>query len=543
MHILSLEKSNSHFGGTSGGEVFKQKVSIFTEIIRGAEDTLLLLAMRWRNLRNPLSKWGILAGILFLGFIMLVSINLGYAVRIMALQGNETASGIFALSWILSLQRNEIGEVGAITLGGALAAAIFAPFTGSSTLTLAPVEDLQGLRLSRLHRFFDSFLINCISGIGILQLAALTAITSVLSLDGFRGPALIVTWMVWIFIIALTTTIGWILEWSLRRWGKAARWRAAFFLLAGIGVALALDPYRGRTLFGIGDLYASMMKSAGSGTLVGFVVPMLIMIAIILVTMFLGLLATREALNLPAPVLQRVKERKYKKFKNNPEDITTKIVLNSVWRTPEARRPILSVVAIGIPALMIVSLSENIEAAIMLAVPLAVSLSCGVNVFGILGGGMSWLGTQPRIVKIIPSIAGALQVLTTLFLVVILWTASFISGNTDPETGARLLVGGIVAATLSTIISLDLSIRHPIRARLSGRGDALIPPLAALNYLVRLLIFACLPAALAASAQPEMQLPIVLICIILYVFAIKVLTDRFSNPVVRSKIIAEVSAN
>ncbi len=512
------------------------------EIGRGINDTLLLIAMRWRGARHPLARWGMGVGgvILLLGIIM--SINVGYAIRIMASQGEDSAAGIFAMSWILSLQRNEIGDIGAIVLGGALAAAVFAPFTGSSTLGLAPVEDLYGLRLSRLHRFFDSLIINCVSGIGLLQLLALTGITSVLSIEANRGPALVVAWVIWIFVITLTTAIGWSLEWGLRRFGPSTRWKVGGTVVAGLTIAVILDPNHGRTVFGVGRMYSSFMDSANSGTFVGFLLPFLAALLIVFVTAILGMTATRQALALPATVSQRVKVRKARKTPKNQTVLATLLLWNILWRTPEVRRPIIAVLAIGIPGMLLAELDANLETAILLAVPLAVALSAGVNIFAVIGPGMSWLAAQPRILTRMFKVAAVTQAVVTLVIMMLLWGVSFIAGKTTTDAGLRIFIGGIVAGCLASLVSMELSIRRPMRARLSGRGDSLIPPLTALSYLIYLIVFACIPATVFSGAYSEIQIAAVVMSILVFLVWNKWQEERFINPANRSRIVAEVAS-
>jgi len=512
------------------------------EIGRGFLDSALLISMKWHGIRNPAVKWALVLSAFVLAGGVLIAINLGYVIKVMALQGNDTAAGVFALSWLSSLQRNEIGDIGAITLGGALAAAVFAPFTGSSTLSLVPVEDLHGIRLNRLHRFFDSFLTNCISGIGLLQLIALTAITSVLSLDSSRGPALIVTWTLWIFVVLLATTIGWTLEWSLRKYGIKMRYRVAGFILTGLGIAVWFDPDHGRTVFGLGKVYTDMMESASNGTVQGFLTGFLPAVGLVLIALFTGLLATRYALAHPTPNTLNSKDRRPHKTSTNITTLSTRLLLDTLWRTPEVRRPILAVLVVGIPGLMLADMTENLETALLLAVPLAVALAAGVNLFAVFGPGMSWLASQPRVLTGVFTAAAWTQFLTTIAVMMTLWLSSYVVGKTTLEVGVRLLAGSVIAGALATIMSMELSIRKPIRARLSGRGDALVPPITALAYMFWLIFFACIPAILLEGAYPQLRLFASVFIVGLFLVITRSQRNRFANPAIRSKIVSEVAA-
>ena len=517
-------------------------VPIYRDALAGMRDTMLLVRARWRAVRNPAARWGILAGSLFLLMGLFLAANTAFLVRGLAQQGIDSTGGTFAITWIISLQRGELGDVGAITIGGALIAAIFAPFTGSSTLSLTPVEDLQGVRLARSHRYFDSFLINCISGIGLLQLLALTGIASVLTLAGDKGPAMLLTWLIWVLVVALTTTIGWTLEWVLRKWGRGIR-----RLLGALGVVaiislVASDTESARSLFGIGTPYATLIRGAAQGESTLILLASAGIIVGILILLVFGLAVTRKALAYPAPVPNIAKNRRAGKMPLNPTALMTKLLFLTLWRTPECRRPVLGILGLGLPALLFIPLTENLETAIMLAVPLAVSLAWGVNVFGVLGSGMTWLSAQPRTIGQAPRVAAAMQFVLTVLLIILLYLASYLSGNAPEGAGQRLLVGSIIAGSLSAAVSINLSVRHPMRARLSGRGDSLVSPVTALNYLLRLVFLACAPAFLVMATGTTLQLFYTITFLVLALAGVAWADIAWHKPKVRARVVAEVSA-
>lgn len=520
----------------------EKPLSFWQEIVAGTKDTRLLLSARWRAVRNPAARWGIALGAIILIFGLYLTSNTAFLVKALATQGIDTAGGTFAITWILSLQRGELGDVGAITIGGALVAAIFAPFTGSSTLSLAPIEDLQGVRLARSHRYFDALVINAVSGIGLLQLLALTGITSVLTLDGEKGFAMLLTWVIWVLVVILTTTIGWSLEWVLRKWGKQVR-RALGAIGALIVVALVvIDTESAKSLYGVGDPYAQLIRGAADGNSALVLVTLPVLAAAGLAMLWLGVLATRSALSYPAPVLNLSKNRRVRRLPRNMTALMTRLLVNTLWRTPECRRPLIGIIAIGIPALLFIPLNENLETAIVLAVPLAVSLAWGVNVFGVIGSGMTWLTAQPRVIGQAPRVAAMMQFLLTVSLILMLYLASYLSGNASEGAGQRLLVGAIIAGSLSAAVSINLSISHPIRARLSGRGDSLVPPLTSLNYLFRLLFFACMPAFLVIATATTLQLIITIDLLIIALALVAWAEIRWRKPEVRARVVAEVAA-
>lgn len=516
--------------------------ALLGEAALGARETALLIKWRWRTIRSGTVRAIITVGAFIVLSGLITAANLGATIRVFAAQGSETAAGIFATTWLIDLERNTLGDVGAIALGAIAFAAFFAPFTGSSTLSLAPVEDLHGLRPSRLHRYFDSLLINAVSGIGLLQLLTLTGIASVLTLDGTKTFAIFFAWIIWACLVSLATGVGWTLEWVIRKFGKRLRLLMGAISLVIVGIAIYLDPAHGQTLFGLGNAFAETLRQASSGRAEILAIPFLIATLILITLLLLGIYSARQSLALPLPIVHRKQERKSTSIKGGHIRQTSMLLAAVIWRTAESRRPIIAVVLFGIPGMATVELSGNIETGVMLAVPLAIALAWGVNLFAVLGQGMSWLNSQPKLLSFIPPVAAVLQALLTVGLVFILWITAFVTSNSNLAGGGRLISGATVAGFLAATISQALSIFKPIRARLSGRGDALVPPLTALGYLVALMIFAVAPAASIAALPVWWRLISTLGVIVLSAILLGVLHSKWSNPERRSRVVATVAS-
>jgi hypothetical protein len=518
------------------------KSGYWTEVREGFQTTKLLLTLRWRMIRNPKAKIGITLGLLFLLFGITISINLGYAVQIASQQAN-TVSSIYAHIWIQSLQFGTMASIGAFAVGGAVVVALFAPFTGSSTLALFPTEDMEAIRLPRAHRYFDSFIINIISGIGLLQLITLTGVTSLITLDGERLPALIFTWSIWALLIAVTTTVGWTLEWVLRKWGKAKRRVIGLIGFSILSLVVASDPHHGSTLFGASAKYTKTLRSSLHGWNLHIVLIILIAIVAFFSTVFVGVASTRKALALPAPASATYKERKNHTLGNSVLTVSTRLLLRILWRTAECRRPIFAILLIGMPTLALVHLDSVVQNTIGISIPLAIALAWGVNIFGVLGTGMPWLSSQPKIMKYLPRIAALLQFLLTFILLTALWAVSLISKNTTVSNAPIVLLMGAASAALVTAVSLDLSIRRPIRTRLSGRGDALVPPITALAYMIRLVALALIPTVVTAAGLNKTKETIAFIAMFLFSIIILAIQEyRWNNPEVRANVVIKVSA-
>jgi small basic protein len=195
------------------------------------------------------------------------------------------------------------------------------------------------------------------------------------------------------------------------------------------------------------------------------------------------------------------------------------------------------------PTLALVHLDSVVQNTIGISIPLAIALAWGVNIFGVLGTGMPWLSSQPKIMKYLPRIAALLQFLLTFILLTALWAVSLISKNTTVSNAPIVLLMGAASAALVTAVSLDLSIRRPIRTRLSGRGDALVPPITALAYMIRLVALALIPTVVTAAGLNKTKETIAFIAMFLFSIIILAIQEyRWNNPEVRANVVIKVSA-
>lgn len=517
--------------------------TFWQEMRQGWAATRLLVALRWRMVRSRPARMAIFVGLAMVLFGVLLAINLGYAVQLATQQG-DTVSGIYARVWVRSLQGGSMAGIGALAVGGAVLVAFFAPFTGTSTLALAPLEDLEAIRPPRAHRFFDALLLNAVSGIGVVQMLALTAVAGLLTIDGARLPAFTFTWSVWMFLIVLTTAVGWSLEYVIRKHGRVRRNLIGLGALAAVALAVALDENHGATLFGAADVYTYVIRLGVGGWSMGIAIAIGLMLACSAALVVAGVQATRMALRLPAPSLRVSRRHRSGKVRALPPSLLGLLLLvRTIVRTTECRRPLIAVAVVGLPAMFFLGLDENVEIAVALAIPLTVALAWGVNVFAVLGTGMPWLASQPHLLGPLLRAAAALQFLTTSVLLFLMWFSAEIAGKAPPGVGVRLVVSGLISTLLVTAASAYLAVFRPRRTRLSGRGDSLVPPLTALGYLGWLvLLSAYAPLVLSLPASPEQTMMLLGAAVVLAFAWLAFVDVGWRTPRVRAKVVETVGA-
>lgn len=508
----------------------------------GFSATGLLIRLRWRMIRSRFFKIGLVFAFLLFFPVAYSVINMGYLVEIAATQTGESAASIYAQAWLTSLDAGNIAPLGALAIGGAVAVAFFAPFTGTSTLSLVSSDDLLSVRPNRKHRFWDSLLINASSGIGLLQLVTLTAVTSLITLDGERIWALLFTWALWFFLVSVNTTLGFSLEWLHRKWGPRKRKIMAMAGLAILAVAILLDDKKGSDLFGSAKYYTKTLRLSVENFNPWSVWIILFLIALNVLLITYGLKTTESAFSLPERSTVRGGVHKKGRMGSNAFLVAAALMWKTLFRTKECRRPIIAIFIVGTPVAMFTKFDQTITIAFIMTVPLAISLGWGVNVFGVVGQGMSWLGSQPKVMWMIPHVTALFQFSASVLLIGWFWFVGYVTGHATLKDAQLLLIGAVVAATGTTALSLLLSVTKPIRSSLKGRGDALIPPMTALVYLVILVMFGCLPGVLIAQdAIPGKQGTIFVGSLIVSVGVLLFGWALWDNPKMKAKVVAKVS--
>lgn len=489
-------------------------LALVREVTQAARDTHLLLKLRWRLVRSAPAKAGVWVGLLlFLGGLFLAS-QVGTIVRSYAEQGIGTAAGQFAVNYVIALNRGELGLLGATAVGSVFIIALFTPFSGATMQALASGDDLAGLRPTRLHRYTDSVITNAASAIGFLQLLTLTGVGSLLTLDGGRPGGLLFMWAVWPALLLLTVAEGWAIELLQRRYGKRTRRLIGLSLLAVLATAVVVDPDHGRTLFGIGDAIAATLASAATGDLAAVARNLAVVLGICVALLVLGLILCRAALRLPAAVaVQRTTRRRLIPVSTRPNVALMQLLWAQVWRTPEIRRPLSIIFIIGLPAVWFSGLA-NVMTTLVVAIPLAVALAFGINIFGILGPAMPWLAAQPHLMRRLLGFVVTLQIGVTLTLAVLVWAPGTLAGRVDLGDIAAVAAGTVASTLLTTRSAAHKSVNRPFLVRLAARGDVIVPPLTAINYTFRFALWSGQIGVLIMTRDTALQITLVgVVCV------------------------------
>lgn len=511
------------------------------EVGAAVRETIYLMRLRWRFMRTRKTQLLFMLASLAFFFATFTAAQAGTMVRRTAEQGIDTPTGAFAVNYIILLNRGELGALGATVIGSVFFIAVINPFLGASVQALFPVDDLAGLRPSRLHRYFASLVANVVTVGGLFQLIMLTILGSLLTLDGQRTGGLLFLWSMWPVGILLATLVAWTVEWIQRRYGHRTRLSIGAVLGAALGTALWLDPNHGSTLFGLGNTIVASVRSAAHGNTT--VVTTSLMCASTAATALFvgGMIACRAALALPdvTPPVSRTRGRLIP-MSTKPTMALTQTVVAQVYRTPSIRRAMRTVLVLGGVAVWVAQ-TENLLMTLVVAVPLMMALDFGSNAFGILGPAMPWLASQPHAMKRLFWIVAGTQVGATVSIGIVLVAPPALAGKFTGEQILDLAAGFLVSTVLMSRSAMHKSIHAPAVVR-TGRSDPALPPTRLVNYALRYVCWSGIGAVIVMGAPLRTQMALVALVMVWSLLRYVRLAQRWRHPQTQAAIIAQVAA-
>ena len=513
------------------------------DCVAGIQGTVMLMRVRWRMIRGIWAQVSVLLGVALMFLALFVCANIGTLIRTVADEGMGDAATTYAITYIVSLERGQIGSFGALALGSVMATAIFTSLMGVGGASLFPEEELVGIRPHRLHRYFDTLVVQAVSVVGVFQLVALTALGSLLTLDGDRAAAFLVVWAMWPMVCALEVMVAWGIGLAQRVYGAVVRRVIVTVMVGGVGVALLLDPHHGKTLFGAGDPFASAIRNATLGQWTA-ILPVLTL-TVVLTGLFLvaGITLTQAALLKPAVPIPVPRSYWRWKISTRPLFALTQLLVLQVVRTGAIRRPILAVAAVAPPAVILTHGSITALCTLVSTIPLAVCLAWGVNIFGVIGPGMTWLAAQPNVSRMILAVAVAVQLSIIAVLSVVVWGPPALLGIIDVRTSVSVAAATVAASMVTTRSAAAKSVLHPYHVNVTQRGDQIIPPLTSINYTLRFVLGGGLVGlvVLTLPSRP-FQLFVVASVAIWTTYRFVTLTRYWASRSVQARVVAAVSA-
>jgi len=516
---------------------------LYGEIASGLSATIRLSRLRGQ-VRTPRARLRTRIAAVVAACLVVVAAMAGDIITRLAQHG-DPSSPIFG--YLLGERAVSL----AAALGTVLAGVVFSPISGAAAQAQFPDLDLAGIRPSRLYRYFDGIWNSVLSPVGISPLLMLVTAASLSTPDG-RGRlgAVAMSLATWVCAMLVMALLGWIIEYTRRRWIATLRWYLAAVASLVVAIAVVIDPAHGRSIFGLADWLHAIIRAGVDGAVLPVVGGTALLLLVAGMTFLGGAVACRQTLVLPAPI-ERVRQRTGSvKIPVHPSLAMLTMLVTTLVRTREVRRPIIMMIAVAMPMLFAWirysgSNPSSMLGSVTMVVPLAMSLGWGVNVFGVLGGAVTLLLAQPRAWKLLLRHIILVQLAASIGLGVLLLVLAITMSGMSWSALAPYTAGLVVSSVIATGLSVRYSVEKPHRTRLTGRGDPLVPPITGMGYVLRIMLSSAttgLLVAVTASLVPWVAVVVAVLVAFTTYGSWRRISTRWSDPAHRSRLAALVGA-
>jgi hypothetical protein len=462
-------------------------------LLSGASDSLNILAFKWKSVRPKNQRIWIVVAAMFAMAIVMVAAYGGSAFRILISNstGQDPTIRETLLLWInIFLANNASLATGGI-IWALLASIVLIPLVGYSFTSIVPEGDLASIKITSNHKISDSILLQFVSSISFIQIIALTALSSILTIGSDRpGLAIVTGWGLWVVSVLLTVLAAWAFELLHRKFGIKAK-LVSFAAFAGTAGILYLSfPKDFAGMFGVGEAYTSFIQGlriedfGAIASVIGIFV-----ICFVAISYLISITAART-LELP----ERVKKKDMSKVllarlglsERNKISGISQFLANMIFRQNNIWKPLLLSISFAIIMAVIFFAFYQVLFTVSTLIPIMISLVWSVNIFGILGSGTTWLVSLPQgKKKILGSIALIQYIIITMIVFVIMGLLLVIY-----QPPLNIFIEFLLATTGASIVitqfSLNKAVNFPYRYRVHIRGESILPPNKAFSYMAKL---------------------------------------------------------
>lgn len=454
--------------------------------INAMRDLALVVTTRWRFVRSFRTR------VFFAMAAYLITIIAGLAVNAGALFADlatyaDSEESVLARVWLGNIAENDYGLLGVSFIATGLGIALLAPFTGASSLTLIDDDSAMPFSFTRGRRFFDSITFAAISGVGVVHFIVTILTASLLSVDGARLPGIMLALILWMAFLVLASVIGWLSEIAVAKLGKIVKWIYGA-VLGILGFLAYTQPAIQEVFINIASGYGMWVRAAAVpdawwSPILAFALALVLLMGLVV----LGFGFARYWDNLPPHFSGRTLRLKNQKRQLTRVSGVSSMVTRVLWRTREIKRTVMAVAIAGSisSTYFFATAPESIIGGLMIGVPAISMLVWPSNAFGVLGSGLTWMLSQPRFKKTLPFWFLLIsQVQTILIMSILIAPMMLFHWELLAEVPLVTWATGLANVIILPAVALIISINKPHTVRLTGRGESILPPAAAIGYLI-----------------------------------------------------------
>lgn len=490
-----------------------------------------MFALRWQMIRSD----GVRAAVILIG--------IGIAYLLVLVAGGAQALDDAQLATAVEVAPDAFFGFGVL--------ALLAPLTAGGGNEVLPSSQLVAFPVRPRTQFLGGLLLAPANLVWVLQILAVVAVTSCLTVGGsaLRGGLVAL-----VFVTALTA-LGQALAWTVvgaRQTRRGRQLVASTGALLVVAVVLVVRTGHGHAVLDHAPtgVVVDGVKAGAAGDLVRWSLTATVLALLTVAGLVAGARTCAWALRRPGDTgAQRAsKQVRRRPSSHGPLRVLVAVDRASVWRAPALRRgglvlavlPGLGAVTAGLPWESMVVLPGLVAA--------GAGLLFGVNVFCLDGSGAVLLASLPHDPRLVARAKALVLSETVVAAVVLAAVAGSLRSPGSPTLTqvVGITTSGLLASAVVVSRGLAASVRRPHRADLVGPRDAVAPPGALVLASVQLALPAGLVGLLMQSSTatqvwwlaPVVAAPLFALC------ALSVLRSfaRWDDPLHRARIVQTVSA-
>lgn len=364
-----------------------------------------------------------------------------------------------------------------------LGSIIFVPFSGYVIHGVISHSEMVIVKNGDNYKIGDSVLFQVISSFTIVQLLGLTVVSQLLTFDSPNGSlATVFVWSIWVLMTLITVFFSWVVEYVARRYGQKTRIMFLGSFILALAAMFLLDPNHGTTLFGASPHIFNFIQQLGSGDWNLFFTALAIVGGLCVFFIYLLSFMASQTLILPEPLtISKTNEKQIKNISIRP--ITPLSMLSRLlFRYTTVTKPIFTALAFSLVLSIILKGTAGLST-VMIVLPLAVAISFGANIFGLVSGSLNWLLTINGWKEKMLHSAAILILGWIVALYALIIGTGLLFGSMQIDDVMRMIPAFISTTSVTVLISIYLSIKYPLPFSGKARENLISSPVKLMIYV------------------------------------------------------------
>lgn len=454
------------------------------------DDSLTLMAFRLKS--APLIPK--ILGVIFLLFSMvgiIGSLHINTFIRqLMSIQlgDNPAAATSIKLKEFIGiyLEVYSSGDIDAfvsIAVALLLGSIILVPFSGYVIHGLISHSEMVIVKNNDNYKIGDSLMFQIVSSFTLVQLLGLTVVSQLLTFDSeHSGYATVFVWSIWLLMTLVTSFFSWIVEYVARRYGRKMRMAFLSFFVFSLAALLIFDPEHGTTLFGAASTIFAFLQQLATGDLLLLVSSLVIVAGVCVGFIYLLTVGASETLKLPEPIaVSKVNEKQIRNLSTAPLSPFV-LLFKLLFRYSAITKPVITALAFSVILVVLLGGSGGLST-VMIILPMAVAISFGANIFGLVSGSMNWLLTIEGWRKKVFHAATLLIALWVIAIYAVVLGVGYLTTSVSVEDISAMLPSFIVTTVTTTVLSVWLSAKYPLPFSGKTRENLVSSPIRLIAYV------------------------------------------------------------